>query len=414
MTSAASFATPQRRVRVQPAAVQRDPEWAFQWWLFGLAVGLRALIWSTISLLQLTMFDGDNIHYEFLGWGLAQVWNGTASPSEFRLAHDFNSGMYFWVGVIYWLVGARWILLPLFVNWCVGALNAVLIYRLGALLFTPSIGRRASVLVAVLPSWSFWTALLYKEAVVFLFTALALYALLLIQRRMSLSGMTVIVVCVLALMQFRGYLAYLMAGTVVATLGLSSGAYARLSFGRRFTLLLLLTVLFTAVGGMGRAQQQLQSQLNLNILERIEVSRADLAQSAASGILSRGDVSTPAGALLYLPKGMAFLLLTPAPWQFGALRQSIAIPETLLWYVMIPFTLIGMAHGLRHRRGAVFPILLFTGAQTLFYALLIGNIGTAVRERAQMLAFWFIFAAAGWELRRGTLALDPQPVTRSV
>ena len=32
-------------------------------------------------------------------------------------------------------------------------------------------------------------------------------------------------------------------------------------------------------------------------------------------------------------------------------------------------------------------------------AMFIGNIGTAVRERLQMFAFWSIFAAAGLELR---------------
>jgi hypothetical protein len=46
----------------------------------------------------------------------------------------------------------------------------------------------------------------------------------------------------------------------------------------------------------------------------------------------------------------------------------------------------------------VLPILLFTLMLTLAYALAQGNIGTAYRQRSQLLVFYFIFVAVGMVL----------------
>ena len=44
------------------------------------------------------------------------------------------------------------------------------------------------------------------------------------------------------------------------------------------------------------------------------------------------------------------------------------------------------------------PILIFTTLLTLTYSILQGNIGTAYRQRAQLLVFYFIFVAIGFVL----------------
>ena len=45
-------------------------------------------------------------------------------------------------------------------------------------------------------------------------------------------------------------------------------------------------------------------------------------------------------------------------------------------------------------------ILIFTTMLTLAYSIYQGNVGTAYRQRAQLLVFYFIFVAVGYVLLR--------------
>jgi hypothetical protein len=44
------------------------------------------------------------------------------------------------------------------------------------------------------------------------------------------------------------------------------------------------------------------------------------------------------------------------------------------------------------------PILIFTVMLSLAYSVFQGNVGTAYRQRAQLLVFYFIFVAVGYAL----------------
>lgn len=374
--------------------------------LFWSAFALRAVIGLGILLFDLQMFNGDNAHYEKMGWALSEVWNSNATweTISLRTASDFNTGMFFWVAAIYFILGGRWVIVPLAVNWAVGALNALLIYRIGKQLFNADVGRRASLLVAYLPSFAFWSALLYKEAVVLLFIALCIHATLQLQRRLSVRYALAVALSLLGLQAFRAYVSYLMGGAVILAFLSAPRQSSHLSRWQRFAMLGIILIFAAAAGGLRRAQSHLETQFSATALERVMASRIELAKSGTSGFLTEADTSTAQGAFSYLPRGMAYLLLAPAPWQFGSVRQAMAIPETILWYGLIPFTLVGMAYAWRHLRSETIVIFAFTFSLTLFYALFIGNIGTAVRERTQMFAFWFIFAAAGLVLKqRGRL-----------
>jgi hypothetical protein len=48
----------------------------------------------------------------------------------------------------------------------------------------------------------------------------------------------------------------------------------------------------------------------------------------------------------------------------------------------------------------VAPIIIFTTLLTLTYSILQGNIGTAYRQRAQLLIFYFVFIAIGYVLMK--------------
>jgi hypothetical protein len=92
---------------------------------------------------------------------------------------------------------------------------------------------------------------------------------------------------------------------------------------------------------------------------------------------------------------MTYLLFAPFPWQLASLRQSITLPEMIVWWGSFPLLVMGLWFTLRYRMRPALPILIFTTMLTLAYSVFQGNVGTAYRQRSQILVFYFIFVAVG-------------------
>jgi putative Ca2+/H+ antiporter (TMEM165/GDT1 family) len=66
-----------------------------------------------------------------------------------------------------------------------------------------------------------------------------------------------------------------------------------------------------------------------------------------------------------------------------------------IWWASFPLLVLGLWYALRHRLRQVSPIVIFTTMLTLAYSVFQGNVGTAYRQRSQLLVFYFIFVAVG-------------------
>jgi hypothetical protein len=167
------------------------------------------------------------------------------------------------------------------------------------------------------------------------------------------------------------------------------------SFLRQFAAIILLGLALTYVGVTRSAGVQFERYGNLQSLQR---SRKDLASRAESGFGRDVDVSTTSGALSTIPIGVLYLLFAPFPWQVVSLRQSITLPEMLVWWASFPLLILGLWFAIRYRLRMISPILIFTVMLTIAYSVFQGNVGTAYRQRAQLLVFYFIFIAVGFVL----------------
>ena len=148
-------------------------------------------------------------------------------------------------------------------------------------------------------------------------------------------------------------------------------------------------------------------------LETLDEHRRNLALGE-SAYLGDADVSTPAAAIRFLPRGLAYFLLAPAPWQIVSVRELLTLPEMLLWYALLPQVFFGMRHALRQRVASALPIATFALVATLAYALVESNLGTAYRHRAQVLVLYLVFAAVGLATRRAArtaATLEPVAAT---
>jgi len=129
----------------------------------------------------------------------------------------------------------------------------------------------------------------------------------------------------------------------------------------------------------------------------------DMREGLAAGGSAYGiedQLDSPIAALAYLPKGLAYFLFAPAPWQIFNLRQALTFPEMLLWYCLLPAIWQGIRYALREHFRATATLLSFATVLTVAYAMVETNLGTAYRHRAQVLVVYLIFAALGLAHRR--------------
>jgi 4-amino-4-deoxy-L-arabinose transferase-like glycosyltransferase len=359
---------------------------------YGLAILLN--IFAVNSAFSAT-FWGDSDTYDIGGTQLALRWSGEPVASAYMLTSVSGYGWVYFVGAIYYLVGRNQLLVQ-FLNGMLGALTVLVIYAIAARLFGRAAARWAALFMAFFPQMVFWSAGMYKDPAVLLCIAVCMYAVLRLRERLSVSMIVLFVMSELALITLRFYIAYFVAFAALATFFFTQrrGAVrSALNYG------LLAALLFGALT-LAVRRETLEQQASYMNLERLQVTRQDQAMWGSSGFGQEHNVSTTSGALMALPLGLVYLLFAPFPWAVSGLRQALALPETLVWYALMPAFVRGFAYAVRHRLREILPILVFATTLTAAYAIMQGNVGTAYRQRTQVSMFFFVFMGVGLTQRR--------------
>jgi len=364
--------------------------------LFTLAVVARIIVATIIFVAaKEEFFGGDANTYDVFGQSLLQSWHGDAYHAA-RYAGFIKSGASAWgmlyvVAGVYQLVGENRFAIQL-VNASVGAATAAAIYYSAQTLFNNTrVSRVAAILVAFFPSLILWSSQALKDGLIILALALAILATLRLMERISLGWGIVLSGCLLALLSLRFYIFYMMAAAVAGSFIMGMKAMNAQSFIKRFVAIAAVGLAFTWFGVLRYAGTQFTRYGDLKV---IQMSRVDQA-NAGSGFGKDVDVSTAEGALTAIPVGLVYLLFAPFPWDMATLRQSITLPEMVVWWGSFPLLVLGLWYSLRHRLRQVAPVVIFTTMLTLVYSVFQGNVGTAYRQRSQLLIFYFIFVAVG-------------------
>jgi 4-amino-4-deoxy-L-arabinose transferase-like glycosyltransferase len=371
--------------------------------LFIGAFLVRVVIGTAIYVFHgQTYFGGDAVTYDFLGDSLTHVWQG--QPQYQRVIDVFYGGgsssgwgMMYMVAGIYKVVG-RNMLATQFVNCALGAATAPLAYLMAMEIFpNKKVARAAAVLTAFFPSLIIWSCQGLKDGPIVFLLALSMLAILKLGDRFTFRYLAALALALCCLLTLRFYVFYIVALAGVAAFVLGRRRLTVQSFARQ---MIVITAVSLALGYFGvshYATQQLDAYGSGEVLQRM---RSDASKSAESGFGQDLDVSTTSGALSTVPVGLTYLLLAPFPWQFGSVRQMLTLPEMLVWWCAIPMLALGAWFTIRHRIREIAPIVIFTSLLTLTYSIVQGNVGTAYRQRAQLLVFYFIFVAVGLVLVR--------------
>src|SRR5215831_5852321 len=397
------LATLPRRIRVVSQSVDSD-RLAIRrlfFWAFILRFGLGLTGWVLTQVAGLG-FVQDADYYEQLGHLIAQDWLDGRSSAWLSWAVD--DGRMAWllpaiVAGFYWLSGGVRIT-PLFLAaFCsITAWTPVVVYRIARRLGISGSGAQfASRLVAFSPAIAFWSGALYKEGLILLFLSMVLLEILRLQMEWRWRSLLLASGCLAGLFGLRFYVAVLMSGVLGLGLILGRRRDRRQDFFfvamRQVSVLAVFIAILAALGLTSRVRRLVPSEVDTAV-QTVENVRLGSSLSGESGFSSDVWITSPSAAIEFLPVGVGYFFFSPTPWQFGKIRQNLAIPETLFWVGLYPLAVWGALRGLRRNFHGSIPLLVSGALLTSLYAWAAGNIGTVFRMRVQVWLIVSIFA--GW------------------
>jgi 4-amino-4-deoxy-L-arabinose transferase-like glycosyltransferase len=316
-------------------------------------------------------------------------------------AYSTNWGYYYTLGLLFFVTGTSSQLPAAALNGFAAALTTVFVYRIARDLFNAKVAERAGWLACLFPSLIIWSAQTLKEPIVILLETVGLFSCI----RMRRSGPSAfhVTACVAAtglLLAFRFYAAYVVAIAAVFSLVLPRMGSRRWHWAAGVAATMIVGAIVVSSSILAREQIRIE-QFDLDYVERF---RRDVAtqQGSRSGVVMNVDLDTPAGFVEAVLGGGAHLLLAPFPWHLasGNPRILMTTPDLLAWWWLFFFAFLpGVRYTVWRRPVGMMPLVMFTVGMGFLYSLMFGNIGLVYRQRAQLLPWLLIFAAAGLWIR---------------
>jgi hypothetical protein len=346
-------------------------------------------------------FGSDAISYDLMGQRLVEIWFYDIPTNDWFSQKSMSTttpgwGLTYLVGFLYTIIGQN-ILAAQFFCAVIGAATAPMVYVCAQKIFNNSrVSKISAIMVALFPAFIIWSSQLLKDGLIIFLLVVAMTMVLQLQERFNYAAVIVLILSLFGIMSLRFYIFYMVAISVAGSFVIGQSGSAK-SIARGFIILIVLGLALTYMGVLRSATETFDKW---GSLDKVQRSRNDLSRSADSGFGGDVDVSTTEGAISVIPLGFSYLMLAPFPWQLGSLRQSITIPEMVVWWCSIPLMIIGLIYTIKNRLRKAIPILIFTLMLTIAYSIFQGNVGTAYRQRTQIQVFLFIFIAVGWTLRQ--------------
>ena len=365
--------------------------------IFLIALFARLLLGLIIHYFELrNVFGPDAFLYDAAGQRLAEIWSGDAAgankiTNRAIMTVGTGWGMSYLVGAIYFVFGKSMLVAQSFCG-VIGAATAPLVYFCAQRIFNNRrVSRFAAIGIAVFPAFIIWSSQILKDGLIIFLLVASMTAVMEIQKKFSGVAIGVLVACLIGILSLRFYIFYMAIVAIGCSflIGLNTSVKSTI---RNVAAVGLVGIALVYFGVIGNATQEFKTY---GSLERVQLSRNDLVESASSGFGGDIDVSTPEGAISAIPVGMINLMLAPFPWQVKKWTQAVILPEMFLWWAMIPILISGLWYSVKNRLRSALPILLFVGMLTVAYSIFQGNIGMAYRQRTQIQVFLFIFIAVG-------------------
>ncbi len=292
-----------------------------------------------------------------------------------------------------------------FINSVTGSLAALFIYLIAKELFSKNVARIGSLFAFFWPSFIMWSTQNLKEPMIAMLGCILIWTVLYMHRHLSYGLLLLSFGSVLALFKIGAPYIVIIIGMIFFT---GAVLFSKYLFKNRFVVMVIIGLLAfiffpfikakiiafisekTAYGGIKNYR---------SILEFFDYNRM-VRSGGRLQFLKNVKVSNFGNAIAFIPLGLMYAIFAPFPWQLGSAMQIMAVPETVVFYIVFPFTLKGIFFAYKKRFNQSILLLSIITAMMIFLALIEGNSGTLFRHRFLAFNLLFIFTAIGITLRK--------------
>lgn len=320
------------------------------------------------------------------------------------------------VGAVYALTLPEEII-GLMVNVWLVAVSIILVYLI--ILEISGLSKNAfliGLIAGFYPSYIFNSGLLLKDPIEIFFVITGLLFLIKTVKKLTWYNFLILYLAILCATHFRFYVGYALIATFVFSWFLLSkiDLKKRIIYGIVFIIILgFIPLLATSYGYYGiNSVRNFINPKKISFYRKVAYNPTPVvpvsAKPAAPAVetpASTKPVETPASTAgfdstfsvenspLGFLKSFTYVLLGPFPWQIKNLRQSLALFETMPWYLLLLFIIDGIIICFKKRVRYAVPLLFFSILVITLIAVFDTNYGLIVRIRIPAFISLACFAA---------------------
>lgn len=388
----AALAVPSRAPPPQLTAAARR----FLWRLFVAGFLVRfvgVLLISLTDAIRSLNLSPDSLRYHEEALAIAEEMRG----GFFNAPNWIDNGWFQFTGLVYYLFGPNPIYIQL-INILLGALTPLVVFRLVLEVYgMEKVARATAILVAFLPSFIYWSCLMLKDPLSIFSLSLLVLAVVRLRRDFNVGALAAMAFSLLVLLGVREYLFFVSVFLIVIS-------YVPVEGRRTAPLLATMTGIVVLIGaatysaGFGVLGSDYIRQSHYFDLEYINQSRINISHGTGAFF------DEPEAAVWGESADSTFRALAAAVYfffvsidltQIGSLRQLMALPEVLVFLLLLPSLMRGLSQSWQQARQASLPLAVFAFGLLAVYGSAATNMGAMFRWRMQALPLLLAFMVYG-------------------
>jgi len=373
--------------------------------LFAVFIRILAALFLNIFLFGNGIYSPDSQSYHTEGIRYASRIN---IENLFILWPPPGQGYSFFVGVVY-KIFSEFVSVPEVLNIFLSVVTIILIYYLTQQLSNKTAAKISAVLIAVYPSWIFWSTQLAKDIPVIFISILLLYVFI-YKTKLKYFFLVNMSALLFLLAFLRNYIALFIGWSLIIAACVIPKIKIREKITSAVSIISIIIILFQILGFGFIGEKLFTNQVNWTggrsnectptvkeAINDLDIARQSMTH-ANSAFFKEYHFTNLASLITYLPIGFVYYHFSPFPWEMNSFKTKMFIPEMILIYLSWPFIVLGLLYTLKNKFRKAMPILFFTAVLTGFYIIINSSVGTIVRWRMQTYVYLFIFAGIGISL----------------
>lgn len=368
--------------------------------------------WETHMGDRVTSLSGDAGYYTIRSWWIAQFLSERPLSARTEFLYNFGAlfceygfSVYLYLMALFYCLFGYSPISVTFINCILSVSSGIIYYSLAREISDIKSAKIASILIVFFPSLVMWSIMNLKDTLCIFFTGTILWSCVKLLKTYKFSYLVFLIFSVLLLSFIRENLMRLFVGALVSVwlCYLIGWAFLKIKYGslRIISLITSSTLIITCIIKFGPLLKDYIIKLKTQIIS------FHIGFVSTGGFIYRlyddwvylphADYGRISYFKLFLVslKGWLHYFLEPFPWKIYSKLSLVALPQMLIWYFLLPFSILGMLIQLRYNWRKSLMLIMYFFLTASILSLTGGNIGTDFRIRDVFTPTIILFSAIG-------------------